>query len=78
LPKGSGGLRLRWVFVPLVVALLAWVLPLALGSAAGSPGGSGGGGAPAWVFVSYVVSGVALLAFIALLCAWVALGRRRR
>jgi len=29
------------------------------------------------VFATYIVAGLALLAFIALLCAWLALGRRR-
>ena len=71
-------MSLRWVFLPLAIAILAWAGPLVFGAASGSPGGRGGEGAPAWVFVAYAISGVALLAFIALLCAWVAMGRRRR
>ena len=70
-------MRLRWVFAPLVVAAVAAVVPLIIGAEPGGPGRGGGEGAPGWVFATYIVAGLALLAFIALLCAWIALGRRR-
>ena len=70
-------MKLRWVFLPLVVAVVAWVIPLAVGPAAGSEAAQGGGGAPPWVFAAYVVAGLSLLAFIVLLCVWAATRRRR-
>jgi hypothetical protein len=62
-------MRLRWVFVPLAVFAVAAIVPTVIGSTSG-PGRGGGEGAPGWAFAAYGVAGLALLAFIALLCAW--------
>jgi uncharacterized membrane protein len=71
-------MRVRWVFLPLAIAVIAWVVPLIVGGSGGTAGGAGrGGGAPFWVFVAYVVAGLSLLAFIVLLCVWAATRRRR-
>lgn len=61
----------RWPVLALATSVLAWVLPLVL-----APGSPGSPGVPTWVFISYAVSGLALLAFIGLLVAWLALRSR--
>ena len=69
-------MRLRWVFVPLALFAVTAITPLVIGATSG-PGRGGGEGAPGWVFASYAIAGLSLLAFIALLCIWIAMGRRR-
>lgn len=66
-------MSVRWPLLALAVSAAGWVIPLVIGSASGSPGSAG---APTWVFVSYGVSGLAFLAFIALLVAWLSLRSR--
>jgi hypothetical protein len=68
--------RLRWVFIPLAAFAVAAIVPTVIGSTSG-PGRGGAEGVPGWAFAAYAVAGLALLAFIALLCAWIALGRGR-